>query len=139
MHLHFVDINRRVVEALRESFGAYSEVSVEHGDLLAVAHYAIVSPANSHGIMDGGIDRDYSQFFTPKLVTAVREAVLARPEGYLPVGAAIRISTGNNRIPHLIVAPTMYMPESVPASNAYRALRAVLRLVNLDPLLDGDI
>jgi O-acetyl-ADP-ribose deacetylase (regulator of RNase III) len=58
----------------------------------------------------------------------VREAVAARPEGYLPVGASCIVATGHERIPYMIVAPTMISPEFVEPQSAYRAMRAVLRV-----------
>jgi O-acetyl-ADP-ribose deacetylase (regulator of RNase III) len=128
MRLHFVDIDPDVVEALRVAFDGVPDVACSSGEILALAHGALVSPANSYGMMDGGIDAAYSAFFGPAVQIAVQEAINRRPEGYLPVGASLAVRTGHQRIPFLIVAPTMHTPEEVPASNCYRALRAVLRL-----------
>jgi O-acetyl-ADP-ribose deacetylase (regulator of RNase III) len=58
----------------------------------------------------------------------VREAVTRRPEGHLPVGASLVVHTGDTRVPFLIVAPTMSVPEEVMSNNCYRAMRAVLRV-----------
>jgi O-acetyl-ADP-ribose deacetylase (regulator of RNase III) len=138
LHLHLVDLDARVVDAWQQAFSRFPEVSVVHGDILAVAHHLVISPANSHGFMDGGVDRAYAQFFGQPLVRQVREAVLRRPEGFLPVGAALAIQTGHPRIQYLILAPTMVSPEHVPATHAYRALRAALRLARADPALHGD-
>jgi hypothetical protein len=55
------------------------------------------------------------------------EAIARRPEGHLPVGASLVVRTGHPRIPYLIVAPTMVLPEAVSADHCYRAMRAVLR------------
>lgn len=49
------------------------------------------------------------------------------------------MATGHPRIPYLILVPTMFAPEAVPAAHAYRALRAVRRLVGTHPALDGDV
>jgi O-acetyl-ADP-ribose deacetylase (regulator of RNase III) len=87
------------------------------------------------GFMDGGIDRHYAAFFGPTLAERVRDAVLAQPEGHLPIGAAVAVPTGHIRIRHLVLAPTMISPEHVPAVNAYRALRAALRLMTRSPEL----
>jgi O-acetyl-ADP-ribose deacetylase (regulator of RNase III) len=135
VRLHFVDTDGDVVDALRRAFAGVSDVTCACGDILAVAHTALVSPANSYGFMDGGIDAAYSAFFGPTVQVAVQDAINRRPEGYLPVGASLAVTTGHSRIPFLIVAPTMHMPEEVPASNCYRALRAVLRLAGERPAL----
>ena len=138
VRLHLVDLNPRVVAALRSRFSAFPEVHILHGDLLQVARHVAITPANSQGFMDGGIDRVYAAFFGPRLVARVRDTVLRQTEGCLPVGAAVLVPTQHPVIPHLILAPTMSTPEHVPASNAYRALRAALRLSGAHPELDGD-
>jgi O-acetyl-ADP-ribose deacetylase (regulator of RNase III) len=139
MRLHFVDINPAVADALATSFAGHSEVQVQCADILALASHCVVSPANSFGYMDGGIDAAYSQFFGPSLQVAVQTAIHRRPEGMLPVGAALAVMTQNEKVPYMIVAPTMEVPEEVPASHAGRALRAVLRLIDLEPCLGRDV
>jgi O-acetyl-ADP-ribose deacetylase (regulator of RNase III) len=55
------------------------------------------------------------------------------------VGASLAIRTGHARVPFLIVAPTMHTPEEVPSQNCYRALRAVLRLVEVERELADEV
>jgi O-acetyl-ADP-ribose deacetylase (regulator of RNase III) len=100
---------------------------------------ALVSPANSYGHMDGGIDASYVEFFGARLQLAVYEAIGTRPRGQLPVGSAALVRTGHRRIPFLIVAPTMEIPGPVTVDHAYRALRAVLRLAMKHPTLISDV
>jgi O-acetyl-ADP-ribose deacetylase (regulator of RNase III) len=78
--------------------------------------------------MDGGIDAAFCNFFGSAVEGRVREAIGRRPEGYLPIGASLVVQTGNERIPHMIVAPTMLAPEAIDSLNCYRAMRAVLRI-----------
>lgn len=139
MRLHFVDTNQAVVDALAFAFAAHPDVEVCCADLLDVATHCVVSPANSYGFMDGGIDADYCRFFGPSIQNTVHEAILRRPEGFLPVGAALAVITNHARIPYMIVAPTMEVPETVSASHASRALRAVLRLIDKQPYLGDDV
>ena len=138
LRLHLVDHDARVAAALSTAFEAFPEVSVSCDDILRVAHHLVVSPANSQGFMDGGVDRAYAAFFGNALTRRVRDAVLRQPEGALPVGAAIVLLTGHPHIEYLVLAPTMSSPEHVPPTNAYRALRAALRLVNTQDGLAGD-
>jgi O-acetyl-ADP-ribose deacetylase (regulator of RNase III) len=133
VRLHLVDTDPVLVTAWQESFRTFPEVVVREGDLLAVAENAVVSPANGSGFMDGGIDRAYREFFGPGIEQKVQGAIAARPEGHLPVGASLAVRTGHPRVPFLIVAPTMLMPEAVAPDACYRALRAVLRLTGQDP------
>src|SRR5687768_17246288 len=103
MRLYLVDINGHLVNAWAEAFAQFPEVSVQQGDLLAVAENCVVSPANSYGFMDGGIDAAYRAFFGPQIERTVQDAVTRRPEGHLPVGASLVVRTGHARIPFLIV------------------------------------
>ena len=137
--LHFVDTSNDLIAELRRVFAGVDDVACSDGDILAVARNAIVSPANSYGFMDGGIDAAYSAFFGPSLQIAVQEAINRRPEGYLPVGASLAVRTGHDRIPFLIVAPTMRTPEEVPSENCYRAMRAVLRLMRSEPEVGREV
>ena len=128
-----------MVTAWTEAFADFPEITIRHADILDVAHNTIVSPANSSGFMDGGVDAAYLNFFGPTIQTKVRDSILLRPEGHLPVGASLVVETGHNRIPYMIVAPTMMTPESVAADNAYRSLRAVFRIVEGEPIVGRSI
>lgn len=128
MRLYLVDADEAVVFALRKAFHSFPEVAVLQADLLRVAQNTVVSPANSYGFMDGGIDTAFRNFFRAAVEGRVREAIGRRPEGYLPIGASLVVQTGNERIPHMIVAPTMLAPEAIDSQNCYRAMRAALRI-----------
>lgn len=100
------------------------------GDILDVDCDAVVSPANSFGFMDGGIDGRYLDHFGPEIQLSVRRQILFQHGGELLVGAADIVSTGDERIPFLIAAPTMRVPMKLGDTvNPYLAARAVFRLV----------
>jgi hypothetical protein len=86
--IHLVDTNSAVVDAWQRAFAAEPDVTIGCADILSVAHGALVSPANSGGHMDGGIDAAYLLFFGQHLQERVYHAVTSRPEGHLPVGVA---------------------------------------------------
>jgi O-acetyl-ADP-ribose deacetylase (regulator of RNase III) len=130
MRLYLVDADGTVAAALRDAFRPFPEVTVTLGDLLAIAENTVVSPANAYGFMDGGIDDAFRSFFGAAVEGRVRAAIGQRPEGHLPVGASVVVRTGSERIPYLIVAPTMLAPEPVDSRNCYRAMRAVLRVAS---------
>ena len=109
-----------------------------------------VSPANSLCFMDGGIDLALSRIVFPGIEQLVksqvraigRQTLLGRP--YLPIGSSLIIDDHNpdNSAPKksLVVAPTMLLPQAVPATrNAYYATMAVLYniLVNRGENLDN--
>lgn len=118
-----------LVRAWRQAFAAYPEVQIVRGDLLEVEADAYVSPANSFGIMDGGIDAALSARF-PRVEAAVRAAI-ARQGRLLPVGHALIVETGDPDVPHLVCAPTMELPSRVAhTSNAFRAMLALLTAID---------
>ena len=80
------------------------------GDITGLSVAAVVSPANSYGYMRGGVDLAYTHFFGPGVEVAVQRRIAALPGQLLPVGEAIAVATGNERIPYLVSAPTMERP-----------------------------
>jgi len=139
MRLHLVDHNGHLVNAWTRAFEPFPDVSVQQGDLLEVAEHCVVSPANSYGFMDGGIDAAYLGFFGTRIQQVVQDAIARRPEGFLPVGGSLVVNTGHERIPFLVVAPTMAIPEQVESSHCYRAMRAILRIAQTTPEVARDI
>ncbi|HEX9058989.1 MAG TPA: macro domain-containing protein [Clostridia bacterium] len=129
MKKNFVDINNEVIESLKNQFGEDKGINFICGDILKVARGAVVSPANSYGYMDGGIDEAYIRYFGLELEVAVRNR-LSLIGGSLPVGSAFTIETGDERIPYMIFAPTMEMPGEVLPRNCYLAMRAILREID---------
>ena len=125
-HLHLCSTNGELVLAWMRYF-ADGPWTIEVGNILKHQADAIVSPANSFGRMDGGIDLQYRNFFGTRVEQAVRAAIEKRFGGEIPVGSATIVGTGSQRIPYLVVAPTMRRPRSVAHSeNAYKAMRAAI-------------
>jgi O-acetyl-ADP-ribose deacetylase (regulator of RNase III) len=94
---------------------------------------AFVSPANSLGFMDGGIDYVLSREMFPGVEAAVKAAyaqqkhVTLLGRTYLPIGRAVVVETQVLGV-HLISAPTMWLPQDVRGThNAYHAMYAILR------------
>lgn len=139
VRLTLVDVQPEVVSAWTREFAGRGEVKIVLGDILQVAGNAVVSPANSFGGMDGGIDLAYREFFGRQIETRVKEVISRRPEGHLPVGASEVVLTANERIPYLIVAPTVYMPGPAATGSACAAFRAVLRAASRSPQIASGV
>jgi O-acetyl-ADP-ribose deacetylase (regulator of RNase III) len=121
------DLNADVVSAWKTEFAATAEVEASLGSILDLKADAIVSPANSFGYMDGGIDLAYCRFFGFELQERLQALLSDRYHGELPVGQAVVVETGHPGIPFLVSAPTMRVPSSVAKSiNVYLAFRATL-------------
>jgi O-acetyl-ADP-ribose deacetylase (regulator of RNase III) len=128
VHIQLRDRNAEVVAAWREAFAGARNVEVSEGDIFAgPTADAIVSPANSFGYMDGGIDAVYAERFGPEACERLRVLLRAAWDGELPVGCAAIVETGDDAFPFLVSAPTMRVPMNVSDTvNAYLAFRAAL-------------
>jgi O-acetyl-ADP-ribose deacetylase (regulator of RNase III) len=105
-------------------------LEVHRGSVTEVDADAVVSPANSFGLMGGGIDAVYARWF-PGISARVRAATGADRGGELPVGRAVIVPTGTPRPAWLISAPTMREPATrldPSGASARAAALAVLRL-----------
>ena len=131
MILNLVAINAQLVDAWNREFVHLPDVHIYEGNILMIAENTIVSPANSYGLMDGGIDDQYVQFFGPIIQGDVQKAIheyCRKSLGYdhLPVGASVFVETGNKKIPYMISAPTMVNPGPVGMENCFFAMAAIL-------------
>lgn len=125
-----VAFNLELFYAWEKYFNELENVQVIDGDILKQQADAIVSPANSFGYMDGGLDLKYSQHFGWELEGRVRQRLEQDHFGEIPVGRAIVVETLRQDIPFLISAPTMRVPSDVSNSaNAYLAFKGILESV----------
>jgi O-acetyl-ADP-ribose deacetylase (regulator of RNase III) len=125
IHLHTFDSDMAI--AWGKAFGSGDGVHVIEGDILVGTADAVVSPANSFGYMDGGIDLAYRNFFGMEIQHRVRGKIHTDHFGELPVGQAVIVETNHAQLPLLIVAPTMRVPDRIGDTvNVYLAFRAAL-------------
>jgi O-acetyl-ADP-ribose deacetylase len=97
------------------------QVHLAKTDITSLAVDAVVNPANSLGIMGGGVAAALSRRGGP---TIQREAMSLAP---IAVGAAVVTNAGQLFARHVIHAPTMEQPGSkVGVENVRRATRAAL-------------
>lgn len=128
LRLSLCDRNPDVARALAEQFSDAEGAEVLEGDLLALDCDAVVSPANSFGYMDGGIDRAIDQFYEGNAQKAVLTMIAEHFYGELPVGSAAIVRMESRRSPHLVVSPTMRVPgDNLGGTiSVYLAMRAAL-------------
>lgn len=125
-----VAIDENLYAAWSEAFALIDNVTVATGDLFDFKADAIVSPANSFGIMDGGLDLYIRDVLGVDTEQRLQKEILKVYYGEMPVGNALIVPTHRTGWPYLIAAPTMRVPENVAQSiNAYLAFRAVLLAV----------
>jgi len=127
MKILLVDRDAGMARAWRKTFEDRDDVEVVEGDYFSRPAAAMVSPANSFGIMDGGLDKAIRDQLGFKVQQAAQRMIVERYHGEMPVGTAELVDTGDDRWPRLVVAPTMRVPESVAQTlNAYLAFRAIV-------------
>lgn len=138
VRLSLRDRSPDVARALGEAFAGAAGVEVLAGDLMGPDADAVVSPANSFGYMDGGVDHHIDRFYAGEAQRRVLARIAERHYGELPVGSAAVVAMGTRRFPLLVVAPTMRVPgDDLGATiHAYLAMRAALAAV-LDHNLAG--
>ncbi len=133
----FSDLSSKNTEALRAAFGNLPNFEFHRQNITDIAADVIVSPANSYGMMDGGVDKaiNYSLNYISKNVKHIIET---QYQGEQPVGTCILLSIPQDDIlvvgkyKYLAHTPTMRVPKNVSETdNAYLAFRALLvRIIN---------
>ena len=63
MHIILSAVESSLADAWQEHCGDVPDVTIQRGSILDLKVDAVVSPANSFGFMDGGIDHLYSHHF----------------------------------------------------------------------------
>jgi len=132
LNFKLVASNIELYYAWKKYFDKIPTVEVIDNDILACSADAIVSPANSFGYMDGGLDLKYSQYFGWELERKVRATLEAEYFGEIPVGQAIITETNHKKMKYLISAPTMRVPTNICNTvNAYLAFKGLIQAVLL--------
>jgi O-acetyl-ADP-ribose deacetylase (regulator of RNase III) len=125
--LYLIDRSADLVHEWKEQFAGCPEVEVLTGDYFQRSADAIVSPANSFGIMDGGLDLAIRNQLGSVVEEKIQEVIVQKYHGELPVGSAEIIETNDKRWKYMIAAPTMRIPEPIQFTiNPYLAFRAIL-------------
>jgi O-acetyl-ADP-ribose deacetylase (regulator of RNase III) len=138
MKLVFCDINEGLISSWKKSFEQDPNIEIIHGSIFDIECDALVSPANSFGFMDGGLDLKISQFFGWHVQERLQDVIKEKHHGELIVGSAEIVETDHEKIPYVISAPTMRVPMILKdAINIYLATRAALVLVKFGKLPDG--
>lgn len=102
-----VDVNPAMVSAWRETFEENPEVDIRHGSMLDQRVDAWVSPTNSAGNMDGGLDGVIRSYLGEGIQKRLHAALEDQFHGVMPVGNATCVSTQRDEPRWLISTPTM--------------------------------
>ena len=130
-------VEKELFEAWKTFCDDLPNVEIYHGSILDLSVDAVVSPANSFGFMDGGIDLLYSHRFGWHVQERLQKIIRQKHHGELLVGQSEIVETGVSQIPFVIAAPTMRVPMVLKDSvNPYLAARAVFLLIKHGTFFD---
>lgn len=135
MRILFFDINSDKINQYQSVLKGTKNVYFYHGSLDDVmSKYSVdilVSPANSFGVMTGGIDRDIANKY-PMVIDNVKNKINesnfvdSGGRKYIPVGKCEAVKLDNQK-KVMIIAPTMFLPKNiVGTNNVYLAFNAIL-------------
>ncbi len=132
MKLILTDINPALCRAWETAFKDLPDVEVYHGYFESITSFdCMVSPANSFGLMDGGVDAAITRFFGVGLMQAVQKRIIEDYLGEQPVGTSMIVATGMDKHPFLAHTPTMRVPLTIShTDHVYLAMSAMLREVH---------
>ena len=124
MQIYLVDINTKMIESWEKYFKYENNVNVICSDIYTFLVNknidCIVSPANSFGIMDGGIDLELNRYFSNNVNPLFQQMVInmviddRRYAGQIPLGEAALLKIGKK---YFIACPTMILPELLELNN----------------------
>jgi len=127
MKVTIVDPKQRLVDKINEYFTDVPSVNAVVGDFRNYSADALVSPANSFGIMDGGIDALYVEHLGKQMQKDLQNQIIKKFHGELPVGMSITIEINNPQFKWLISSPTMRVPMNISnTDHVYLAFRSML-------------
>lgn len=140
MKIYLLDINKNMVDAWCKYFKDVDDVEIVHDyfNNFMDNHLdieAVVSPANSFGLMDGGYDKAITDYFGDGLMKDVQKSILFNWCGEQPVGTSMSVPIFNRiidtilgfKIVILIHTPTMRTPEVIKDSRIiYQCMRTTL-------------
>ena len=138
MQIVLAAVDDELVRAWESTCGKMESVKIHRGSIFDVKCDAIVSPGNSFGFMEGGLNLEISEFFGGHVLERLQKLIQTRHHGELLVGLAEVVDTDHAKIPYLIAAPIMRVPTVLRETvNVYLATRAILTLVKFGTVPDG--
>lgn len=128
INVTFIDLDPEVISSLaRFGWPELKDCEFTVGNILHSGRAGcLVSPANSYGNMDGGVDRDYRERF-PGIEDKLLHYIEEHHGGRLRIGSAQLIPTTDIQFPYLLFSPTVEAPGELSSiDNVSRATAAYL-------------
>lgn len=130
MKIQLIDENKEMCNQWKIHFKDCKDVVIYCGDFFSLSTDCVVSPANSFGFMDGGLDLVISKVIGWQVQEKLQKQIQEKYFGELLVGQAELVETDFKEIPFCIVAPTMRVPQILKDTvNVYLASKAIFYLL----------
>lgn len=141
VEITLVDVNPKMVAAWRHSFEENPEVTILAGSMLDHNVDAWVTPTNSRGSMDGGLDAVIKKSLGAQVEARVQAEIKKLHGGLLPVGHATCVQSGSGKPRFLISTPTMVTSsEDISDTlNVALACAAAFQIIHMHNALGGGI
>ena len=135
-----VDINEDVVKGFQKYFSNLENFDIKLTSIFDddIKPDIVVSPANSFGFLNGGIDWLYTEVMGPQVQVTLQNIIKTDCDGELLVGQSLIIKTDFEKVPYLIASPTMKIPKPIyNTDNVYLAAKATFNLIYSDDLMQS--
>jgi O-acetyl-ADP-ribose deacetylase (regulator of RNase III) len=131
LKLILVAPERSLYEAFQKHFSYLPKVQIVNNYFEWIINFdCLVSPANSFGMMDGGMDAAIVNFFGRSLEEKVQQIILEDYLGEQPIGTSLIVETNHPKHPFLAHTPTMRVPMTIVGTDIpYVAMWAMLLAV----------
>jgi O-acetyl-ADP-ribose deacetylase (regulator of RNase III) len=131
MTIQLIDRNNEMCHSWWNYFNTCKDVAIFNADIFDHKTDCIVSPANSFGFMNGGLDSVIRHNFGYWIQEFLQDIIKKEFNGEMLVGQAKAIRTKHSDIKLLICAPAMRVPMILPKDsvNIYLASKAIFDIV----------
>lgn len=134
MKIKLVDYNQELCDEWKKVFNGCEDVEIHCADYFSIPTDCYVSPANSFGFLDGGIDNKIRKFYEGRNIDiekTVQDYINKKFDSELLIGQSIYFPIwdyNSQKVPDIIVSPTMRVPMKLPIDsvNIYLSMRAIL-------------
>ena len=138
MKIQLIDKNLEMCQEWQKEFDGCNDIIIKCGDFFSLKTDCVVSPANSFGFMDGGLDYLILKKIGNQVQYKLQEQIKEKYFGELLVGQAELVETDNDEIPFCISAPTMRVPLILRDTvNVYLASKAIFSLLKTEKRINS--
>ena len=96
MKFNLVDLNKNMIFSWKKFFGENKELNIINDSIFNIKTDIIISPCNSYGFLDGGLDLKIKEFFGDYIEKRIQNKIKSDFNGELLVGDSMFDYCTNN-------------------------------------------